>query len=404
MMHYPLTQRRYKYKLPLLIGFIFSSAAVVTIDAFSSPSLNIGRVSMRRGNRLQLQAHQLSDELISLLSAEKDDQDDDKVKSAVTSLESTFHSSSDITTDEENDDPSRFDPLIGLYEVKSVLSKNKKDNPVGGKWTRSNGLAQKLFQTRATFQHLLPFNATGQVRSEEAVAEAINIVGLDALGGLLRATVILRGDAVPLSSEELCEMNTNRTITPLTNLAVRAYFDPPRIFFGKRTKGNKYSYLPLQIGPNSSVVLDTTYYDKLVRIGMGGTSGTRFVFTSTAVEEAKEYEALLKIPYAKKRKVIGSLVGIMAASLYVALGRSSVGLNKLGLYASKAARVIANAKLTASALSFVKSTRPLIITGMRIVAGMTSVLSGIAMLLVLFSSGGIERDGVSRSQQTPPSP
>ena len=92
-----------------------------------------------------------------------------------------------------------------------------------------------------------------------SVAEAVNVVSLDALNGLLRIAVILRGDAVPLSSDELLELNSNRTITPLTNLAVRAYFDPPRIYFGKRKDINKYSYLPLQLGPTSSVILDTTY-------------------------------------------------------------------------------------------------------------------------------------------------
>lgn len=65
-------------------------------------------------------------------------------------------------------------------------------------------------------------------------------------------------------------MNTNRTITPLTNLAVRAMFDPPRIYMGrrrrKRERGGEpcYSYFPLQIGPSSSVVLDTTYCDSKI--------------------------------------------------------------------------------------------------------------------------------------------
>ena len=56
------------------------------------------------------------------------------------------------------------------------------------------------------------------------------VVLLDAFDGLLRVTVILRGDAVPLSIEERFRMNANRTIAPLTNLAVRAAFDQPRIF------------------------------------------------------------------------------------------------------------------------------------------------------------------------------
>mmetsp|Transcript_864 Transcript_864/g.1780 ORF Transcript_864/g.1780 Transcript_864/m.1780 type:complete len:258 (-) Transcript_864:162-935(-) len=251
------------------------------------------------------------------------------------------------------------------------------------------------------FQHLVPFNATGlslALRSETAVAEAINVISLDALDGLLRIAIILRGDAVPLSLEERLQLNTNRTITPLTNLVVRAYFDPPRIFFGKRKKGNNYSYLPLKLGPTSSVLLDTTFYDSKVRVGMGGTSGTRFVFTSTAEEEAKEYEALLNQPSSgNKRKVLTRLCAIMAASLYVAFGRS-VGADKLlEIYASKAASIIANAKITAAALGLVKTLKPWTMIGMRIMAGVSSVISGIALLLILFSSGGIERDGMERS-------
>ena len=125
-----------------------------------------------------------------------------------------------------------------------------------------------------------------------AVAEAINIVSLDALNGLLRITVILRGDAIPLSSDERNQMNTNRTITPLTNLAVRAMFDSPRIYVGyrrrKREQGGEpfYSYFPLQLGPSSSVVTNTTYSDSKIRIGRGGTSGSYFLFVTTNKEEA----------------------------------------------------------------------------------------------------------------------
>jgi hypothetical protein len=100
--------------------------------------------------------------------------------------------------------PSRFTPLLGLClyrsDLRSVITANPKDNPVGGKWTRS----QKMFRTRATFQHLLPLNSTGhsQLRNNMAVAKAINIVSHDALNGLLRITVILRGDAIPLSLDK----------------------------------------------------------------------------------------------------------------------------------------------------------------------------------------------------------
>lgn len=248
-----------------------------------------------RQQKLILNAQEAESELLLLLLS-NDERSEDEISNSISSLESIQHANSTLEEDATN----KFDNLIDLYEVKHVLSSNKKDNPVGGKWTRSNGLAQKLFRTRKTFQHLLPFNTTGlSCSAKDAVAEAINVISLEAFGDLLRASVILRGDAVPLTAAELTKMNNNRTLTKLSNLAVRTYFDQPRIIFGKRTKSG-YSYSPLQLGPTSSVVLDTTYSDSNLRIGMGGTSGTRFVFARTNDQEAKEYEMLLGLPLVKK--------------------------------------------------------------------------------------------------------
>ena len=90
--------------------------------------------------------------------------------------------------------------------------------------------------------------------------------------------------------------------------------------FGSRRGENKYSYLPLNIGPVSSVLLDTTYCNRLVRIGRGGTSGTCFLFASTNAEEASEYTALMTIPTVKRRSAIGKMGMIMAASLFITFG------------------------------------------------------------------------------------
>ena len=297
----------------------------------------------------------------------QDKRDTESIKSIMSALEKSYLNI--------------FTPLLGLYEVRTVITANPKDNPVGGKLTRS----QKMFRTRVTFQHLLPLNSTGhsQLKNDMAVAEAINIVSLDALNGLLRITVILRGDAIPLSSDERNQMNTNRTITPLTNLAVRAMFDPPRIYMGrrrrKRERGGEpcYSYFPLQIGPSSSVVLDTTYCDSKIRIGRGGTSGSYFLFVTTNTEEASEYKALMDLRTRTKR-TIGKLAMLASVSLYSTLfGFAKV--NKLG----------PSTTIMKTALWFLK----------RISIGV-AMTSGIALLLLLFSSGGIERDGVSQSQMS----
>ena len=141
-----------------------------------------------------------------------------------------------------------------------------------------------------------------------------------------------------------------------TNLAVQAVFDQPRIFLGSRRRENKYSYLPLNIGPVSSAVMDTTYCDSLVRIGRGGTSGTCFLFALTNAEEASEYAALMTIPTVKRRSAIGKLGMILAASLYITFG--CTGAEKLGPYASILKNKISNSGITAASLRSLKQSRP----------------------------------------------
>lgn len=197
----------------------------------------------------------------------------------------------------------------------------------------------------------------------------------------MRASVILRGDAVPLTVAEVTQMNKNRTITPLSNLGVRAYFDPPRIFLGKRKKSG-YSYLPLQIGPVSNVVLDTTFYDNRFRIGMGGTSGTRFVFARTNDKEATEYKELLNMTQANKIRVIGRLCLMMTLSLCLASG--GAGLSNLW---EKIVMPSAKRSLTSN-----KTLIWLLWNGLRVLAAITSFITGLLVLLISFSSGGIGRD------------
>ncbi len=232
----------------------------------------------------------------------------------------------------------RFQPTIGLYNVSYVLSKRKGENPVGGKWTRKNRLAQRLLSTRRTMQHIIPANSTsiGQLelnvtkyemsnkkknKSKEeglntqkktadvrpVVAEAVNVITLDALWNLIRVSIILRGDAVPLTKEERTSPMMNN---PLTSLAIKAFFDPPRIVVGKTGR-----FLNLCLGPKSSVVLDTTYVDDKIRIGMGGTSGTRFIFTKCARDdkEAEEFKKLLVMKPTGKSKILTALLSFAGA-------------------------------------------------------------------------------------------
>ena len=320
-----------------------------------------------------------SQALISLVRSSDETSDNDAViRRAVSELEALTVPIQDVGESDE-----RFKPLVGLYEVDKVLSTNKKENPVGGKWTRNNSLAQMLFKTRATFQHILPLNSTGLTKNSAvgAVAEAINVISLDALGGMFRIWIVLRGDAVPLRRDELTDMNSNRTLTPLSNLAVRALFDQPFICFAKRKRRTgEYSHLPIRLGPESSVVLDTTYCDEYVRIGMGGTSGTRFVFTRTEDATATEYESLLSLGTVPRWKLLRNTGLALSASMYAAMG--FVGFDRLKAFTIYALRCTSNTRLFGPCLK----------VGLRTVGVLMSILSGMAFTIVAFGSGGIERD------------
>jgi hypothetical protein len=153
------------------------------------------------------------------------------------------------------------------------------------------------------------------------VAEAVNVIAFDALFGLIRMTVILRGDAVPMAdTPSPNNSSSSKPLLPnLSNLAVRAYFDPLRIVFGKKRR-----LINVNIGPTSSVVLDATYFDsKVLRIGMGGTSGTKFVFArcSEDDEEAKEFLPLLQRKPVSKRKDAMILHSIAGTAIFGALER-----------------------------------------------------------------------------------
>ena len=115
---------------------------------------------------------------------------------------------------------------------------------------------------------------------------------------------------------------------------------------------------------------------------MGGTSGTRFVFASTDKVEANEYEALLKLPYVKKYKCVSMLGLILAASLNVAFP------DKLLLRRLCTLRFMGNAAAITARWSM---WRLVLGTIFRLAGGTLAAMSGMAMLAIIFSSGGIER-------------
>jgi hypothetical protein len=189
---------------------------------------------------------------------------------------------------EENDDSALFEDLIGYYNVSYTLTTKPNDNPVGGKWTRS----QRLWKIQRTMQHVLPLNNNtnySTTTNPSAVAQVVNAIYLECLWGLLPIWIVLRGDAVPISKDDNNEVqqeysNKKRTelVPNLTRRTVRAYFDKPRIALGK---------FLISFGPTSSVVIDTPYVDERIRIGVGGTSGTKFVFARVTEDDQEAKEA-----------------------------------------------------------------------------------------------------------------
>ena len=308
--------------------------------------------------------------------------------------EQTIESQQDDDNDNDDDDSSsRFQPLLGLYDVSYTKTQKPGENPVGGKWTRSSGIAQRLLRTRRTFQHVLPINATGigatqrvvpatnnstSASTVPVVAEAVNVISLEALFGLLRVFVLLRGDAVALTDQE---RNTGLA-KRLSSRAVKVYFDAPRIvvgmmlwkkWFGTSQVNDKQTATTttmmttlcnLNVGPQTSVLLDTTYCDDRVRIGMGGTSGTRFVFVRCPESdvEANEFRGLLSQQPLAKAKALSGLL-------------ATVGLGVLGMIRNRC----------------------------RWLSAVVSVASALAAALVAFSSGGIERDELPMDTVVPSS-
>jgi hypothetical protein len=253
--------------------------------------------------------------------------------------------------------PANLRLVRGLYEVAHVKTVKAGENPVGGKWTRKDGLAQKVFRSRRSFQHILGINETGRgrrtiittkkknkkggstTRTMDVLGEAVNVISLSAFWGALRATVILRGDIVGLDASERTRPELYQ---PLSPNAIRALFDSPRIVLG--TKGRFCNW---SLGPQTTVVLDAPYVDDQIRLGLGARSGTRFVFRrcSPSDGEANEFRELLyrkplgRIPIlavlgglsyaaARRRTPAGIAVAILSLLIGLLFGTSGGGIER----------------------------------------------------------------------------
>jgi len=253
----------------------------------------LSSLSSTNDNERQLQA------LLPLFSTDNDTNTDNNETTTTTTATATTSLDKDLL----------FKPLLGYFDVAHTLTSNPNENPVGGKWTRGSRFTKKLWTVKRTMQHILPPLPVGQsaLSPTVVVAQVINAIKLEILGGFISIWVLLRGDGVPLqlalSTEEEKDKqqrafeddeskkkknNKNKTTSPkpllpnLSDRTVKAYFDRPRIgisLFRTRKKTNNYLFQKaVSLGPTSAVVLDSPYVDNRVRLGMGATSGTQFVF------------------------------------------------------------------------------------------------------------------------------
>lgn len=273
----------------LFLGIIHSTLCAKLLFKLGEGSLHVNGLALRSGHihmpskltlNLSSQTNEASENKVNALLDVIDTAKNDQILSLIMELEKDYAKKNVPlnSEDSQNDDVNRFDKVLGYFTVDKVVSiKNKNDNPVGGRWTRKNSVTKRLFRSRRTFQHILP-----AMNNKTKAIQAVNILSFDALFGLIRLSVVLRGDVVPLSQEERKNCTALAQLDFDTNLAVRAQFDPPRIIIGKG------KILNFNLGPKSAVVLDTTYVDDKVRIGMGGTSGTRFVFRKVGGAAVKE--------------------------------------------------------------------------------------------------------------------
>eukprot|EP00977_Amphora_coffeiformis_P002654 scaffold513_cov169-Amphora_coffeaeformis.AAC.8 len=236
------------------------------------------------------------------------------------------------TTSSDAKNTTLFEKLLGNYNVSCTLPTKDSERPVGGKWN-------KLAQLEHSWQHILPSKVEG------SVAQVINMIVLRVWASLA-IHVILRGDAFAVTADQ---RQTPGGLSPRT---VRVDFDPPRIILS----GRKKPWLSWSLGPKSSVVLDTPYCDGRVRIGKGS-RGSQFVFVRTTDPRADTWIDLMRAQKTLGKKSLLAMFGSLSGLLW---------WSQLRLCSGFIARWLI---LLPSAIS-----------------------STLLTTLIVFSTGGIERD------------
>jgi hypothetical protein len=103
----------------------------------------------------------------------------------------------------------------------------------------------------------------------------------------------------------------------------------------------------------------------------------------------------MSVPLAIKTEFLSRLGVVMALSLYVALNAGGMSNSGVRIFSplSSAESTVLNSVVQSIAGVFARvSSRQWFLIGLRVLAGISSCFIGLSMLLISFSSGGIEKD------------
>mmetsp|Transcript_49518 Transcript_49518/g.102133 ORF Transcript_49518/g.102133 Transcript_49518/m.102133 type:complete len:358 (+) Transcript_49518:313-1386(+) len=325
------------------------------------------------------------DELLELVEKKGTDQSPDE--NAIRGLMEDLSSNAESYVLNETSPSALFEPLVGYYNVSYTLTSRPNDNPVGGKWTRG------LWTVKRTMQHVLPplpvpepasdasaaYETSSSAVSSKVVAQVVNAIRLELLWGFVSIWVLLRGDAVPLkldpvSKETSDEIESDdlrrkkkksppKLLPNLSDRTVKAYFDRPLIGFTLRNRKASKTFLKrvLTLGPTSAVILDTPYNDKRIRLGKGGTSGSQFVFSRLSGSDAEGREGWKWVIEENAKNAGRSLT---KTKLMLRIGIVGIALGILSRFLQQ--------------------------RWMKVLAGVYALASGVSMLGLVMSTGGIE--------------
>lgn len=199
--------------------------------------------------------------------------------------------------------------LFGNYAVSYAgAGSQQRGAPAGGSYEGT--LGKLIFESTGLFQHLI--YPSDEERSNGDVVVVNQVSGR--LLSLIPMHVVLYGIARFLDADEravaMQSCKSEQAGVSLSEKAVEAVFEPPRIMvcfggvmakilslFGfdltKRNNAGLKSTIDaldtvFQIGPSSSVVLDTPYCTTTLRSGLGA-RGSEFVFRKLHLHDREEY-------------------------------------------------------------------------------------------------------------------